>query len=95
MSEVKRFEYNWAGRPLVIEIGEIAKQAAGSCLVRYGESVVISAAVSNNVASTQDFFPLMVLYQEKQYAAGKIPGGFLKREVILGEIESRIIGLIN
>ena len=80
MSEVKRFEYNWAGRPLVIEIGEIAKQAAGSCLVRYGESVVISAAVSNNVASTQDFFPLMVLYQEKQYAAGKIPGGFLKRE---------------
>ena len=80
MSEIKRFEYNWAGRPLVIEIGEVAKQASGSCLVRYGESVVLSAAVSNNVASTQDFFPLMVLYQEKQYAAGKIPGGFLKRE---------------
>ena len=80
MSEIKRFEYNWAGRPLVIEIGEVAKQASGACLVRYGESVVLSAAVSNNVASTQDFFPLMVLYQEKQYAAGKIPGGFLKRE---------------
>ena len=80
MSDIKRFEYNWAGRPLVIEIGEVAKQASGACLVRYGESVVLSAAVSNNVASTQDFFPLMVLYQEKQYAAGKIPGGFIKRE---------------
>ena len=70
MSEVKRFEYNWAGRPLVIEIGEVAKQASGACLVRYGESVVLSAVVSNNVASTADFFPLMVLYQEKLYAAG-------------------------
>ena len=80
MSEVKRFEYNWAGRPLVIEIGEVAKQANGACLVKYGDSTVLSCAVSNNVASTADFFPLMVLYQEKLYAAGKIPGGFLRRE---------------
>ena len=72
MSEVKRFEYNWAGRPLVIEIGEVAKQANGACLVKYGDSTVLSCAVSNNVASTADFFPLMVLYQEKLYAAGKI-----------------------
>ena len=78
MSEVKRFEYNWAGRPLVIEIGEVAKQAGGACLVKYGDSTVLSAVVSNNVASTADFFPLMVLYQEKLYAAGKIPGGFLR-----------------
>ena len=80
MSEIKHFEFNWGGRPLVVEIGEVAKQANGSCMVNYGGSTVITAAVSNNQASNQDFFPLMVLYQEKQYAAGKIPGGFLKRE---------------
>ncbi len=95
MSEVKRFEYNWAGRPLVIEIGEVAKQASGACLVRYGESVVLSAVVSNNVASTADFFPLMVLYQEKLYAAGKIPGGFLRREGRPSEHETLVSRLID
>ncbi|MBQ9449622.1 MAG: polyribonucleotide nucleotidyltransferase [Acholeplasmatales bacterium] len=95
MSEIKRFEYNWAGRPLVIEIGEVAKQASGACLVRYGESVVLSAVVSNNVASTQDFFPLMVLYQEKLYAAGKIPGGFLRREGKASERETLVSRLID
>ncbi len=95
MSEVKRFEYNWAGRPLVIEIGEVAKQANGSCVVTYGGSTVLSAVCSNNVASTADFFPLMVLYQEKLYAAGKIPGGFLRREGRPSEHETLVSRLID
>ena len=95
MSDVKRFEYDWAGRPLVIEIGEVAKQANGACLVQYGESTVLSAAVSNNVQSTADFFPLMVLYQEKLYAAGKIPGGFLRREGRATEHETLVSRLID
>ncbi|MDE7263160.1 MAG: polyribonucleotide nucleotidyltransferase [Anaeroplasmataceae bacterium] len=95
MSEVKRFEYNWAGRPLVVEIGEVAKQANGACLVTYGDSTVLSAVCSNNVASTADFFPLMVLYQEKLYAAGKIPGGFLRREGRPSEHETLVSRLID
>ena len=95
MSEVKRFEYSWAGRPLVIEIGEVAKQANGSCMVTYGGSTVLSAVCSNNVASTADFFPLMVLYQEKLYAAGKIPGGFLRREGRPSEHETLVSRLID
>ncbi len=95
MSEVKRFEYNWAGRPLVVEIGEVAKQANGACVVKYGESTVLSAVCSNNVASTADFFPLMVLYQEKLYAAGKIPGGFLRREGRPSEHETLVSRLID
>ena len=95
MNEVKRFEYNWAGRPLVIEIGEVAKQANGACLVHYGESTVLTAVVSNNVESTADFFPLMVLYQEKLYAAGKIPGGFLRREGKASEHETLVSRLID
>ncbi len=95
MSEVKRFEYNWAGRPLVIEIGEVAKQANGACVVTYGGSTVLSAVCSNNVASTADFFPLMVLYQEKLYAAGKIPGGFLRREGRPSEHETLVSRLID
>lgn len=95
MSEVKRFEYNWAGRPLVVEIGEVAKQANGACVVTYGGSTVLSAVCSNNVASTADFFPLMVLYQEKLYAAGKIPGGFLRREGRPSEHETLVSRLID
>ena len=95
MSEVKRFEYEWAGRPLVIEIGEVAKQANGSCVVTYGGSTVLSAVCSNNVSSTADFFPLMVLYQEKLYAAGKIPGGFLRREGRPSEHETLTSRLID
>ena len=95
MSEIKRFEYTWGGRPLVIEIGEVAKQANGACLVYYGGSVVLSTCVSNNEASTQDFFPLMVLYQEKLYAAGKIPGGFLRREGRPSEHETLVSRLID
>lgn len=95
MSEVKRFEYNWAGRPLIVEIGEVAKQANGACVVTYGGSTVLTAVCSNNVASTADFFPLMVLYQEKLYAAGKIPGGFLRREGRPSEHETLVSRLID
>ena len=94
MSEVKRFEYDWAGRKLVVEIGEVAKQANGAAMVHYGDSVVLSTAVSINNPSALDFFPLMVIYQEKLYAAGKIPGGFLRREGRSSEHEtltSRVI----
>ena len=74
------FEYSHRDRKIVVEIGELAKQANGACLVRYNDTAVLSAAVGSNQAMASDFFPLTVLYQEKLYAAGKIPGGFLKRE---------------
>ena len=95
MSEVKTFEFNWGGRPLKVEIGEVAKQANGSCLVTYGESMVLSCVCSKEAQTTQDFFPLMVLYQEKLYAAGKIPGGFLKREGRATEHETLTSRLID
>ena len=80
MSEKKVFEYVQGNRKFIIEVGELAKQANGAVLVRFEDTAVLSAAVFSNKASTADFFPLTVLYQEKLYAAGKIPGGFLKRE---------------
>ena len=80
MSEKKVFEYVQGNRKFIVEIGELAKQANGAVLVRFEDTAVLSAAVFSNKASTADFFPLTVLYQEKLYAAGKIPGGFLKRE---------------
>ena len=80
MSEVKKFEYVQGDRKFVIEVGELAKQANGACLVRFNDTAVLSAAVLGKNKSTADFFPLTVLYQEKLYAAGKIPGGFFKRE---------------
>ncbi|MCR4899072.1 MAG: polyribonucleotide nucleotidyltransferase [Acholeplasmatales bacterium] len=95
MEDIKRFEYNWAGRNLSVEIGEVAKQANGACVVRYGDTVVLTAVVSNNIESTQDFFPLMVLYQEKLYAAGKIPGGFMRREGKLSTHETLVSRLID
>lgn len=70
----------FAGRPLVVEIGQVAKQANGAAVIRYGESTVLSAAVMSKKMSTGDFFPLQVNYEEKMYAAGKFPGGFNKRE---------------
>ena len=72
--------WNFHGRTLTVENGEIAKQAGGSVLVRYEDTVVLSAATASDQAKDTDFFPLTVLYNEKMYAAGKIPGGFLKRE---------------
>ena len=77
----KVYELDFRGRKLVVEIGELAKQATGAVLVRYGDTVVLSTVVvSKNANVLSDFFPLMVLYQEKLYSVGKIPGGFIKRE---------------
>src|SRR5438477_5711759 len=77
---VKHVERNFAGRTLKLEAGRLAKQAAGSCLVQFGETVVLAAVTVSDNVSTLPFFPLTVEYREKAYAAGKIPGGFLKRE---------------
>ena len=74
------FELDFHGRKLVVEHGELAKQAHGSVLVRYGDTVILTAAVMSNNVSTADFFPLTVVYNEKLYSVGKIPGGFIKRE---------------
>ena len=77
----KVFELDFRGRKLVVEHGELAKQASGAVLVRYGDTVVLTTSVvSKNANILSDFFPLMVLYQEKLYSVGKIPGGFIKRE---------------
>ncbi len=79
--EKKVFKMNFRGRELVVEHGEVAKQAHGAVLVRYGDTVVLSTSVVSNTANLlSDFFPLMVLYNEKLYSVGKIPGGFIKRE---------------
>ena len=80
MSEKKVYSYEWGGRLLQVEIGQLAKQANGAVLVRYGDTVVLTAAVGTKQAKDTDFFPLTVNYEEKMYAAGKIPGGFIKRE---------------
>lgn len=89
------FEYSHRNRKIIVEIGELAKQANGSCLVRYNDTAVLSAAVGSNQAMSSDFFPLTVLYQEKLYAAGKIPGGFLKREGRATEHETLVSRLID
>jgi len=79
--EKRIFELDFYGRKIVVENGELAKQADGAVLVRYGDTVVLSTAVVSKSANLlSDFFPLMVLYQEKLYSVGKIPGGFIKRE---------------
>lgn len=76
----KVFKLDFLGRDLVVETGELAKQADGAVLVRYGDTVVLSVCVMGKEVLGQDFFPLQVLYQEKLYSVGKIPGGFIKRE---------------
>ncbi len=76
----KIFEFNFRGRNLKVEIGELAKQAHGSVLVRYEDTVVLTATVVNKELSNTDFFPLTIIYNEKLYSVGKIPGGFIKRE---------------
>ena len=76
----KVFELDFLSKKITIETGELAKQANGSVLVRYGDTVILTAAVMGHTPITQDFFPLTVLYQEKLYSVGKIPGGFIKRE---------------
>lgn len=78
--EKRTFEKDFKGRKIIVEIGKMAKQAAASCLVRYGDTVVLTAVTNGKEPVNGDFFPLTVLYQEKQYSVGKIPGGFIKRE---------------
>ncbi len=74
------FSMDWAGRQLTVEIGQLAKQANGAVLVRYGETAVLSTATASKEPKPLDFFPLTVNYEERLYAVGKIPGGFIKRE---------------
>ncbi|MFB5660518.1 polyribonucleotide nucleotidyltransferase [Alteribacillus sp. HJP-4] len=74
------FTFDWAGRELTVETGQLAKQANGAVLVRYGDTVVLSTATASKTPKDLPFFPLTVNYEERLYAAGKIPGGFIKRE---------------
>ncbi|WP_276912545.1 polyribonucleotide nucleotidyltransferase [Aneurinibacillus aneurinilyticus] len=80
MDEVKVYEFELAGRKMSIEYGKLAKQANAAVMVRYGDSAVLSAVTASKKPSHLDFFPLTVNYEEKLYAVGKIPGGFIKRE---------------
>ncbi|WP_417316606.1 polyribonucleotide nucleotidyltransferase [Emcibacter sp.] len=96
MFNIHRKEINWGGRPLVIETGHFARQADGAVMVSYGESTVLTTAVGAKKANPAiDFFPLTVNYQERTYAAGKIPGGFFKREGRPSEAETLICRLID
>ena len=79
------FELEFEGKKFVVEAGEIAKQADGAVLVRLNETVVLSTACCSDEPKEGDFFPLTVGYEEKQYAVGKIPGSFLRREGRAGE----------
>lgn len=79
-NEKQVFSTEWAGQKLSIEVGQLAKQASGAALVRYGDTVVLTAAVGSKKPRPGDFFPLTVNYEEKMYSVGKVPGGFLKRE---------------
>jgi polyribonucleotide nucleotidyltransferase len=76
----KSFSFDLAGRKLTVEVGELAKQANGACMIRYGETVVLSTATASKEPKKLSFFPLTVNYEERLYAVGKIPGGFIKRE---------------
>ncbi|MEC1715244.1 polyribonucleotide nucleotidyltransferase [Schinkia azotoformans] len=78
--EKQIFSMDWAGRKLTVEIGQLAKQANGACLIRYGETAVLSTATASKEPKSLSFFPLTVNYEERLYAVGKIPGGFIKRE---------------
>ncbi|MFA7376241.1 MAG: polyribonucleotide nucleotidyltransferase, partial [Acholeplasmataceae bacterium] len=95
MSVKRVFETTVGGRVLRVENGEIAKQTNAGSMIYYGDSAVLSVVVSRNEPSTMDFFPLMVLYVEKLYAAGKIPGGFLRREGRPSEHETLTSRLID
>jgi len=78
--EKHTYSFDWAGRNLTVEIGQLAKQANGAVLVRYGDTAVLSTVTASKEPKNVDFFPLTVNYEEKLYAVGKIPGGFIKRE---------------
>ncbi len=94
--KICRKEINWGGRDLVLETGKIARQATGAVVATYGETKVVATVVAaKDVKADQDFFPLTVNYQEKYYATGKIPGGFVKREGKPSEREVLISRLID
>lgn len=79
-TDKKVYQFDWAGRPLRVEIGEVAKQANGAALVYYGDTVILSTVTASKEPKEGSFFPLTVNYDERAYAVGKIPGGFIKRE---------------
>ena len=96
MFSIHRKEIEWGGRTLSIETGRIARQANGAVIARYGETSVLCTAVGENKPKPGlDFFPLTVNYQEKTFAAGKIPGGFFKREGRPTEKETLVSRLID
>ncbi|VAX03225.1 Polyribonucleotide nucleotidyltransferase, partial [hydrothermal vent metagenome] len=96
MFEIHRKEINWGGRTLVLETGRIARQADGAVMVTYGETSCMTAVTAAKTARVGiDFFPLTVNYQERAYSAGKIPGGFFKREGRPGEAETLTCRLID
>ncbi|ENN92612.1 polyribonucleotide nucleotidyltransferase [Bartonella schoenbuchensis] len=96
MFKTHKVEIEWAGRPLILETGKIARQADGAVLATYGETIVLATVVSaKNPKPDQDFFPLTVNYQEKTYAVGKIPGGYFKRESRPSENETLVSRLID
>src|SRR6185312_5202329 len=94
--DTHKVELNWGGQPLTLETGKIARQADGAVLATLGETVVLATVVSAKSAKPgQDFFPLTVNYQEKYFAAGKIPGGYFKREGRPTEAETLTSRLID
>jgi len=96
MFDITREEIIWGGRPLIIETGKIARQADGAVMVTYGETSVLATVVAERSPKAGiDFFPLTVNYQEKSYAAGKIPGGYFKREGRPSEKETLVSRLID
>ncbi len=96
MFEIHKEEIEWGGRTLTLETGRIARQADGAVLAKYGDTSVLATAVADREPRQGiDFFPLMVDYREKTYAAGKIPGGFFKREARPSEKETLTSRLID
>src|SRR5579863_3410630 len=96
MFDIQKVKLNWCGRKLVLETGRIARQADGAVLATYGETTVLATVVGAKTPKPGvDFFPLTVNYQEKAFAAGRIPGGFMKREGRPSEKETLVSRLID
>src|SRR6201747_2020803 len=96
MFDVHKVQLDWGGRPLTLETGKVARQADGAVIATYGETVVLATVVgAHSPREGVDFFPLTVNYQERYYAAGKIPGGYFKRERAPTERETLISRLID
>lgn len=92
---MKTVELEYFGKKLVLETGRVAKQAGGSVMVHYGETVVLVTATSQKMASPPDFFPLTCVYQVKTYSQGRILGGFVKRERMPSEMETLFSRMID